>query len=344
MRFLFGPSLKASLSCMLWLAAAAPAAETPAAKTNVAPDTGWIETAGGAVTRDASGRITGVDLRSTWITDTDLRRLVQFPHLTHLDLSLTRITDQGMQELKNTPGIVDLNLHFAEYVTDEGLAAIKGWKKLRRLNIHGTKISDTTLDHISGIATLESLNLGSAMVTDVGLERLSSLPNLKELTIGGNELGDAGLQALRQLPGLTYLDLSGRQGTDSNVWTISMSDRGLDALLTLKELHELRFGCTSLGVGIEGARFATVSAMSVTARWIEKMKAFSKLERLKLQGCDRVDDDAMQVLASFPGLKEVDLKGSAVTEKGIAILRAAKPQVRVYYGPWEARAANFRNN
>ena len=55
-----------------------------------------------------------------------------------MDLSLTRITDQGMQELKNLPGIVDLNLHFAEYVTDEGLAAIKEGKKLERLTLHGT--------------------------------------------------------------------------------------------------------------------------------------------------------------------------------------------------------------
>ena len=331
--------MKAPLTCILWFAASLPAAEP---KASAAPD--WIEAAGGAVTRDASGRITGVDLRSTWVTDTDLRGLVQLPHLTHLDLSLTRITDQGMQELKNAPGIVDLNLHFAEYVTDEGLAAVKGWKKLKRLNVHGTKISDTTLDHIAGILTLESVNVGSALVTDVGLERLSTLPNLKELTIGGNEIGDAGMQALRQLPGLTYLDLKGRQGTDSNVWTIAMSDRGLEALLTLKELREVRFGCTSLGVGVEGTRFATVSAMSVTARWLEKMKALTKLERLGLQGCDRVDDEAVKILAGFPLLKEIDLKGSAVTEKGVAILRAAKPNARIYFGPWEAKAANFRNN
>jgi hypothetical protein len=211
--------------------------------------------------------------------------------------------------------------------------------------VHGTKISDTTLDHIAGITTLESVNVGSAMVTDVGLERLSTLPNLKELTFGGNEIGDAGLQALRQLPGITYLDLSGRQGTDSNVWTVNMSDSGLEALLTLKELRELRVGCASLGVGVEGQRFATVSAMSVTARWLEKMKAFTKLERLRLQGCDRVDDDAIKIIAAaFPALKEIDLKGSAVTEKGIEILRAAKPKVRIYYGPWDAKAANFRNN
>jgi hypothetical protein len=312
--------------------------------TLVASDTGWIGDLGGAVTRDASGEVTGVDLRATWVTDTDLRKLTQFPKLTHLDLSLTRITDQGMQELKGLPGIVDLNLRFAEYVTDEGLAAVKEWKQLKRLNVHGTKISDTTLDHISGVPTIESVDVGSSLVTDVGIERLSSLPHLKELTIGGNELGDAGLQALRLLPSLAYLDLNGRQGTDSNVWTISMSDRGLEALLTLTELRELRFGCTTLGVGREGTRFATVNMMNVTARWLEQMKVLTKLERLTLQGCGHVDDKAMNVLAEFPSLKEVDLKGSGVTEKGIAVLRAAKPNVRIYSGPWEAAAAAFRNN
>ncbi len=315
-----------------------------AAESSAAGDTAWIEDLGGTVTRNPSGRVTGVDLRATWVTDTDLRKLLRFPQLTHLDLSLTRITDQGMQELKSASGIVDLNLRFAESVTDEGLAAIKTWKRLKRLNVHGTKISDTTLDHIAGITTIESLDIGSAMITDVGLERLSSLVNLKELTMGGNELGDAGLQALRQLPGLTFLDLNGRQGTDSNVWTLNMTDTGLDALLTLKELRELRFGCASLGVGIEGTRFATVSTMSMTARWLERMKSYPKLERLKLQGCDRVDDDAMRVLAAFPALQEVDLKGTSVSEKGVAILRAAKPNLKVYSGAWNAPAANFRNN
>ena len=114
------------LTCLFVAAALAMAAETNA--TTV--DTGWIEAADGKVTRDAAGRVTGVDLRATWVTDTDLRKLMRLPHMTHLDLSLTHITDQGMQELKNAPGIVDLNLRFAEYVTDEGLAAIKGWKKL----------------------------------------------------------------------------------------------------------------------------------------------------------------------------------------------------------------------
>src|SRR5438309_31601 len=176
-------SILALLGC-----AGAIGATAIAAEIKPAGDAQWIEDAGGTAVRDSAGRITGVDLHASWVTDTDLRKLAQLPNLTSLDLSLTRITDQGMQDLKNAPGIVDLNLYFAEYVTDEGLAAIKNWKKLKRLNVHGTKLSDTTLEHISGITTLEYLNAGSAMITDVGIERLAVLPNLKELTIGGNEL------------------------------------------------------------------------------------------------------------------------------------------------------------
>ena len=49
-------------------------------------------------------------------------------------------------------------------------------------------------------------------------------------------------------------------------------------------------------------------------------------------------------LAALPGLRQVDLKGANVSEKGIAALRAAKPGIQIYYGPWVAKAANFRNN
>jgi hypothetical protein len=123
-----------------------------------------------------------------------------------------------------------------------------------------------------------------------------------------------------------------------------MSDVGLEALLTLKQLRELRFGCTSIGVGIEGAKFAEVSAMSVTPLWLERMKSLPKLEKLRLQGCDRINDESIPALIAMPALREIDLKGTAVTEKGVAALKAAKPNAVIYFGPWVAKSANFRNN
>ena len=315
-----------------------------AASAFAADKTRWVEDLGGTATRDPQGRITAVNLRGTWVNDTELRRLKDLPDLTYLDLSLTHITDQGMSELKALPGITELNLYFAEYVTDEGIAAIKDWKKLRKLNLHGTKVGDTGLDHISGIKTLESLNVGATLMTDVGLERLTMLTRLKELSMGANELGDAGLQALRQMPGLTFLDLSGRQGTDKNVWTLAMSDTGLEAVLTLKELKELRFACNPIGVGIEGAKFGEISLLTVTPKWLDKIATLQKLERLKLQGCSRIGDDSVKTLIAMKALREVDLQGTAVTENGAATFKTAKPGAVVFFGPWDAKSANYRNN
>ena len=305
----------------------------------------WIESLGGSVTTDANGRVTGVNLRGSWVTDTDLRRLAEYPDLSTLDLSLTRVTDQGMAELRKLRNVTDLNLYFAEYITDQGVAAIKDWKKLKHLNLHGTKSSDTALEHIAGIASLESLDVGSTLMTDVGLERLTTLTNLKELTMGGNELGDAGLQALRQLPGLTYLDLSGRQGTDKNVWTIVMSTSGFDAVLSLHELRELRIGCYAMNVGIEGQKFGEVTATAVLPEWLERMRArLPKLDTVQFQGCAKIDDASIKTLAAMPNLREADLRGTGVSEKGASALHSAKPGIRVTIGPWAGIAASYRNN
>ena len=205
--------------------------------TATGDDTQWITDLGGTVARNAQGQVTTVSLRGTWVTDTDLRRLNRYAALSVLDLSLTHVTDGGLQEIKNLRGITDFDLYFAEYITDEGVAAIKDWKRLKRLNLHGTKAGDTALEHIAGLPLLESLDVGSTLMTDVGLERLTSLTNLRALTMGGNELGDAGMQALRQMPNLTYLDLSGRQGTDKNIWSIATANTRQQAVLTLKSLH-----------------------------------------------------------------------------------------------------------
>jgi hypothetical protein len=291
---------------------------TLAAGALAAAEGDWIAAAGGVVTRDPAGRIVAVDLRSSWVTDSDLPRLAALPHLERLDLSLTRITDHGMQKLKSAPGIVELNLYYAEQITDEGMAAVKEWKRLKRLNLRGTKVTDNTLEHISGILTLEALDAGFAQVTDVGLDRLTTLVNLKELSIGGNKLTDAGLQALRHLTALRSLDLSGMQRTDSGLWSVSLTELGVNTIAALKEIRELR-----------------LNAMPVSARWIEKLKGLTKLERLYLQGCKRLGDDAVPVLAAFPALAVLDVKGSAITEAGVERLKQARPSARVLHGPWE---------
>ena len=278
----------------------------------------WITAAGGAAERDRGGEIVSVDLRASWVTDGDLAELAALPHLARLDLSLTRTGDHGLRQLRNATGIADLNLYYAELITDAGLAAVKDWKHLKRLNVRGTKVTDAALRALAGVASLESLDIGYAQITDAGLEPLASLPNLKELVLGGNKLTDAGLQVLREMPGLTVLDLVGTQRTDSGLWSVSLTQPGVEAIATLKALRVLR-----------------LSGTLVSGPMLARLSGLAHLERLDLGKCPRIGDDAAPVIASFPALRRVDLFGTAMTGKGIAVLRRAKPECSILEGTAE---------
>src|SRR5574341_1129502 len=112
--------------------------------------------------------------------------------------------------------------------------------------------------------------------------------------------------------------LGASPGTDSGLWAISLTELGLGAITTLKELREIR-----------------LDGMPVMARWLEKLKALDKLERLSLQGCKRLGDDAAPLLASWTSVRVLDLKETAISEKGLAELRRAKPNAQIFHGSWE---------
>jgi Leucine-rich repeat (LRR) protein len=279
-----------------------------------AADLGWIERAGGLVARDSGGRVVAIDLRSSWITDSDMPALASLPDLKRLDLSLTRISDRGLRALKTAPAIEDLNLYFAEQVGDEGAAILRNWKRLKRLNLRGAKITDSTLEVLAGIATIEWLDIGWAQVTDTGLDHLSSLANLRSLTMGGNKLTDNALQFLRQMPQIEYLDIGGTQRTDSGLWTLLLTDAGVQAIATVTELRELRLAGTN-----------------ITGRGIATLKSLPKLERLNLQGCKKLRDDAAGALAEFKQLQVLDLKETGLSEQAAASIRAALPRCQVLW-------------
>jgi Leucine-rich repeat (LRR) protein len=289
-----------------------------------APDE-WIRAAGGSVTRDNAGRIVAVDLHASWVGDTDIADLAKLPALTKLDLSETRLTDRGLLDLKTATNLTELNLYYAELVSDQGIAVVKNLPHLKRLNLRGTKMTDSTLQLLNRLTSLESLDIAFAQGTDSGIGQLA-LPNLKELALGGNKLTDAGLQCLRQMPALTSLDLSGEQRTDSGLWSVSLTESGLDAIATLKNLRYLR-----------------LNGEGVSARGLEKLKALSRLERLDLQACPRVNDDVIPVLAALPALRMVDVTASKVTEKSIAELRKSRPQLQVIAGSFRPGAPAMPN-
>ena len=265
---------------------------------------------GGRADRDAGGQITGLHLRASWVTDGDLLEIAKLPQLRRLDLSQTRITDQGMAYLKSATGLRDVNLAYAEKIGDPAHAVIKHWKSLQRLNLRGTLISDETAASAAALPDLEFLDIADSIVGDFGVDALTAARKLKELSMGNTRISEAGFQSLRQFTTLSHLDLSGkRHGSPSKI-----SQRGIEAIASLRQLRSLRLGHTSFP-DKDLALLATMPG----------------IEELGLEFCPDVADGALQKLIGWKSLRRVDLHGTKVTAEGIAVLRQARPDLRVLW-------------
>ena len=290
------------------------------ASTLAAADVNWIARLGGKVERDSAGRIVAVNLRGSWINDAEMIELARLPDLERLDLSHTRISDEGMLNLKPAPKIRDLKLFYSEWITDQGLTAIKDWKSLQRLDLRGTRISDGTLEIVGRLTGLEALDIAHTDVTDVGLENLITLVNLKELALGRGRLSNFGLVVIRMLPTLTYLDLSGARPTPPD----NPGGRGGGAGIpeeTLKAVAELN-----------DLRVLQLGYSAINAAGLHTLRALTRIEKLGLQGCSRVDDSALTELAEWKNLKYLDVQEDPVTEKGLTLLRTSRPDLKILSG------------
>lgn len=61
---------------------------------------------------------------------------------------------------------------------------------------------------------------------------------------------------------------------------------------------------------------------------------------IRSEGCVTLEGNR-QPLRDYWRQCEVDLKGTAVSGKGVAILRAAKQKARIYYGPRDAPSSQL---
>lgn len=283
-------------------------------------DTAWITNLGGKAQRDSSGRIIGVNLRGSWVADVDMLELGRLPDLERLDLSHTRITDEGMMNLKSAPKIKELKLYYAEWITDQGMRAIKDWKHLKRLDLRGTRISDGTLAIAGSLNTIEALDVSHTEITDLGLENLITLDNLKELTLGKGHLTMAGFAKVSTLPGLTHLDIGGAQTLRPD----NPNGRAAGSVIpeaTLKAFTELK-----------DLRVLNVGFSQITVDGLRALSTLQHIEKLGLQGCPRIDDSALSELATWKSLKYLDVQEDPVSEKALAALHQARPDMKVVSG------------
>ena len=87
-------------------------------------------------------------------------------------------------------------------ITDDGMKYLRDLTDLEDLDLYGVKITDTGLDYLSKLTKLRNLNLLGAQITDAGADTLSHFTELRGLVLYRSRISDAGLAKLERLKNL----------------------------------------------------------------------------------------------------------------------------------------------
>lgn len=292
------------------------------------------------------------DLTASWTQDADIDKVIENRQVTVLRLAETRVTDAGLERLRDAEFLREIDLYFAEFFTDDGIAALSGLNRLERLNLRGTRVTSRAFNAIAKMTGLRELDISYTQIDDSGVDLLADLPLLERLSIGGNRIGPAAISSLRLIPTLRHLDLSGMQRVDSGHWGVPLNPQVLAELGGLERLETLRLkgavindiGADRPGLkletretlerlellsGMKSLRELDVSRTPIDSNGLKALRALPSLRVLRLSNAGKVDDAAVDVLANWTTLTEVWLDGTAVTPDGLHRLRTARPNLAI---------------
>lgn len=104
--------------------------------------------------------------------------------------------------------IVEINLQDVKAVANDDLKRICRLDSLENLNLHGTSVGDSGVQHLKNLPKLSVLNLNLTDVTDTGLTDLGEFESLSHLYLASTKVSDGGLRHLARVSKLEVLHLA----------------------------------------------------------------------------------------------------------------------------------------
>ncbi|XP_068604369.1 uncharacterized protein si:ch73-173p19.1 [Brachionichthys hirsutus] len=252
------------------------------------------------------------------LTDSCLQHVAGLKNLCFLSLDQTKVTDAGMVlYLRSAPACLSQLSLNQTAVTEATLVVLSACvPQLRLLSIKQTKVRDVTaLAELSG---LQTLNLDGTGVTESSLEHLAAHPALSSISLSGIPVAD-GDRALQIVSGLklTQLTLPGRH---------SVTDGGLSFLSRLSLLLELDLTdynqVTDHGVGqlatMTRLKKLSLSNTQVTDAGLPPLCGLQELQELCL---DRTAVSSRGVADLVICLPHLQVLGLASTQVGDTVVR-----------------------
>jgi len=278
----------------------------------------------------------------------------EFAFLTHLKLlhlSLSDITTSNIDFLADHSTLRSLYLSSINIITkdtreelhDRHLTHLAALTELEDLSLATAEITNITF--LSTLTNLHSLDLNGNLMTDDGLMSLSAFKKLEILYLRrANHISGSGLTHLTVLSQLHTLGLPGSKitGTDlshltvlSGLHTLNVSYSkitapGLISLAALTSLTKLYMQSV-----IENERdFASLKPLTklklldlqqtycITGVALQNLASFRELEELNLGSCPKIVDRDLRCFTPLPALVKLDLRSTKVTIRGLDDLKA----------------------
>ena len=291
---------------------------------------------------------------NTSFTDAAAKAMTVAKNLETLGLFGTPVTDEGIAGLGSFTKLSDINLSDCKKVRGTTLAAWGSMPALRNLELHGCPISPDVFPSIGKFVNLTDLNLSNMpTLNDETLSALAPLTKLINFSAIWTRVTGSGFTALRGCTELRALFLG-------NATPVSAA--GLSTIAaTFPKLEDLRLSETAqVGAGdlrclvnlkalkvldvpmpgLDDAGLAEIAHISsleflysinnaVTAKGITELKSLKLLARLRLNNCKNINDAAVSAFKDLKALKDLEIRGSGITDAGAAELKKVLPQCKV---------------
>jgi hypothetical protein len=227
--------------------------------------------------------------------------------VTALRFDGAKITRPALDLLKKFPDVKDLDFRFTT-ARDTDFAVLKELPKLESLTFHSTFLHDDGLECLSRCAKLKKLELTWTQTTPNGLEYLKRLPELRTLLLERLKLNGPDARQLGELTQLEGL-------------TIQYGSMDADTVKAVGNLTHLK-------------RLAFLDA-ELKDEWAAPLAGLFNLETLTIRSGLGGVNNTDALLAHLKGLKKLktlNLRGTQVTEAGVADLRKALPGTQIVVG------------
>jgi len=257
--------------------------------------------------------------------------------------------DKVVDEMLKLDTVVNVNFQFNQ--SDPGpISKLGRLKKLKELDLSGTKVTDEQLKTLGSLDSLEKLKLRNTQITGSGFASFSILDTLKDLDLSETKISDSELEFLAKFSKVKRLNLSNTKisGTgfkhleglnqieNLDLTGIPISEAGAKELKNLKSVQSINLAETPITndglaglTGFEDLRTLHLWKTKISDSGLKHIQGITTLQNLSIN-LPGITDEGLAYLTKLNDLEVIDLNDSGVIGPGLKHLYGLKKLKRVW--------------